>query len=62
MSRTCKECGKEIVNGINGAQISEYCTDCKPIVYHCSPTPARYGIDWDELDAMEGKCLGDDWD
>lgn len=58
----CKLCGKPIVYGINGAMISEFCTDCRPIHYHCEPTPVRNEVDWDELDAMEDRCLGDDWD
>lgn len=68
MSRICKQCGTEIVNGINGAQISDYCTACKPIMYNNSIEPQpipRYEMteeDWAALDYAEGRCLGDDWD
>ena len=55
-NKYCNQCGKSIVYGVNGAQISDYCTDCKPITYHRKPTPVR-NVDWDELDAMEDRCV-----
>ena len=48
--------------GINGAQMLETCLDCYRPNYFCRPTPVRREVDWDELNAMEDRCLGDDWD
>jgi hypothetical protein len=58
----CKICGKPIFYGQNGAQMYDCCFECYRPTYHCSPTPVRREADWDELDALEGRCLGDDVD
>ncbi len=60
--RKCKTCGAPIVYGINGAQMLEECLDCYRPSYFCRPTPVRSEVDWDELDALEDRCLGDDVD
>ena len=57
--KRCKTCGKPIMYGINGSQMFDECMDCYKPTYHCSPTPVRREVDWNELDALEDKCLGD---
>jgi hypothetical protein len=47
--------------GINGAQLYDICFDCRPISPCIAPSRKR-NVDWDELDAMEDRCLGDDAD
>lgn len=58
----CKICGAPIYYGTNGAMMLDTCLECYKPNYPCSPTPARQSADWDELDAMEERCLGDDLD
>lgn len=61
METRCRVCGRPIMYGINGAQLYDVCFDCRPISPHISPSRKR-DIDWDALDAMEDRCLGDDVD
>lgn len=56
VDKHCKECGRPIMYGINGAQMLDLCLDCYNPKYHCPPTPVRKD-DWDELDAMEDRCI-----
>lgn len=56
VDKRCKICGKPIAYGINGAQMFDTCLECYIPQYHCKPTPTR-DVDWDELDAMEDKCI-----
>lgn len=55
----CRICGKPIMYGINGAQMLDTCLDCYRPTYHCQPTRVQNNVNWDELDAMEDRCLGD---
>ena len=52
----CKVCGRPIVYGINGAMMYDTCFDCRPIS-HCIAPSRKRNTDWDELDAMEDRCL-----
>lgn len=61
-NKHCKICGKPIYYGINGAQMLDTCLECYKPTYPCSPTPVRTDVDWNELDALEDRCLGDDID
>ena len=38
------------------------CLECYQPSYPCRPTTKRNTVDWDELDALEDRCLGDDVD
>ena len=58
----CKVCGRPIYYGKNGAQMLDTCIDCYRPNYTYSSSPIRKNVDWDELDAMEDRCLGDDVD
>ena len=62
VNKRCKECGRPIAYGINGAQMLDLCLDCYRPRYHCQPTPVRTEMSWDELDTLEDRCLGDDVD
>ena len=62
INKRCRICGKPITYGINGAQMIDECMECYRPKYHCAPTPVRTEVDWDELDALEDRCLGDDVD
>ena len=62
IDKRCKICGRPITYGINGSQMFDTCMECYRPQYHCSPTPIRNNVDWDELDALEDRCLGDDVD
>ncbi len=60
--RKCRVCGKPITYGINGSQMFDTCLECYQPSYPCKPTTKRNSVDWDELDALEDRCLGDDVD
>ncbi len=55
--KTCKTCGAPIFYGINGAQMLNECLDCHKPSYNTTPTPVRLTGGWDELDALEEKCI-----
>lgn len=58
--KTCVICGKEIINGINGCQIMKECFDCHGgYPKYPAPRQMRETISWDELDALEDRCIND---
>lgn len=59
--RTCPKCGKEfdlLQYGYPGNPYRTICWSCEPI-YYGSPSKAVVQCSWDELDAMEDRCLRD---
>ena len=59
IDKRCKICGRPIAYGINGAQMFDTCMECYRPEYHYSPVPPKTETDWDALDALEDRCLGD---
>lgn len=62
--RICPKCGKEfdlLQFGYPGNPYRTVCWDCEPM-YHCKPNKSVAQCCWEELDAMEDRCLGDDVD
>lgn len=58
--KTCVICGKEIINGINGCQIMKECFDCHGGYPKYPPaTKCDEVTSWDELDALEDRCVND---
>lgn len=58
--KTCVICGKEIVNGINGCQLMKECFDCHGgFPKYPAPRQMRETVSWDELDALEDRCVND---
>lgn len=58
--KKCIKCGREIINGVNGCQLLNDCFDCRG-GYPTYPAPrqARETVSWDELDALEDRCVND---
>ena len=60
--KRCIVCGKEIINGINGCVIMNECFDCHGgYPKYPAPTQVIETGSWDELDALEDRCVRD-WD
>lgn len=59
VNKYCSICGKPIVYGINGAQISNYCIECQPITYYYNPAPIRNNYSYEELNSLEDRCIND---
>lgn len=59
--RTCEKYGTEIINGINGCQLMKICFKCNGGFPDYSRSQRRFNqvITWDDLDYLEGRCLGD---
>ena len=59
--KKCVKCGKEIVYGVNGCMLMDDCFDCggRPKYYYSTATVRT--TNWNELDAMEDRCVRD-WD
>lgn len=56
--KTCKACGTEIINGVNGCAMYNKCFRCRPISYPAQPK--RNAItSWEDMDVLEAKCLTD---
>ena len=72
MDKFCVHCGKPITYGVNGCMLLTICFQChKELTGHYYPqyldilktTPKqRAVISWDDLDALEDSCLGDNVD
>ena len=61
--RICPKCGKEfdlLQYGYPGNPYRTICWKCKPPYHPISKK--EYTVTFGELDAMEDRCLGDDWD
>lgn len=62
--RICPKCGKEfdlLQFGYPGNPHRQICWSCEPPIY-AKPRPMEPSYSWAELDALEDRCLGDDWD
>ena len=59
VDKHCAVCGRPIIYGFNGAQVSECCIECRPITYSYNPTPVKINCSYDELNALEDRCLHD---
>lgn len=58
--RHCPICGKIIENGITGCAIMPECFDCHGgFPTYAKGTHRDVPVSWDELDALEDRCLGD---
>jgi len=58
--KTCPLCGKEIINGVNRCQMMKVCFDCNGGFPDYSRNQSLHhwnNVDWNELDAAEGRCL-----
>ena len=60
--KKCVKCGREIVNGVNGCQMMDECFEChggypdysrNKFIFHWSKA------NWDNLDALEDRCIRD---
>jgi hypothetical protein len=60
--KTCKHCGKEIVNGVNGCAMMDICFTCNGGYPHYAPARKQTITDsqyYDALDYSESKCMND---
>jgi len=55
--KRCIKCGSEIINGINGCEILNECFTCHGGYPKYAPTSKRETYSWDELDAIEDRCI-----
>ena len=61
--KRCIKCGCEIENGTNGCMMLPDCFKCHGgYPDYSKSVSTRTEISLDELDAIEARCLGDDWD
>jgi len=45
--KTCKHCGSEIINGVNGASCLDNCLSCNPDPYPCKPSKLQDNNDYE---------------
>ena len=58
--KKCIKCGCEIINGINGCQLMKECFNCHGgYPKYLAPRQINETVDWNELDALEDRCLHD---
>lgn len=58
--KKCVKCGNEIVNGVNGCMIMNECFDCHGgFPKYPAPRLVRETVTWNELDALEDRCVRD---
>ncbi len=57
--KICVKCGKEIINGINGCEMMKECFDCHGGFPKYAPPTVKETVGWDELDALEDRCVRD---
>jgi hypothetical protein len=58
--KMCRECGAEIVNGVNGCMLKgNICNACNPGLYYLAPP--RQGVSYSESDgyALAGRVIRD---
>ena len=58
--KRCIKCGSEIINGINGCEILNERFACHGGYPKYAPTSKRETYSWDELDALEDRCINDE--
>ena len=58
--KKCIRCGIEIINGINGCEILNECFTCHGGYPKYTPASKRETYSWDELDALEDRCINDE--
>lgn len=58
--KKCIKCGKEIKYGINGCQLMNECFKCHGGFPQYAKATRKENISYDELDAMEDRCLRDE--
>ena len=57
--KKCIKCGCEIEYGVNGCMLMNECFECHGgYPNYIKSTKNIFSISWDELDYIEGKCLG----
>lgn len=57
--KTCIRCGVKIINGINGCQLMKECFDCHGGFPKYPAPTVKESVGWDELDALEDRCVRD---
>lgn len=45
--KTCKKCGTEITNGVNGYMMSDFCFDCGGYPVYAKPTKHQDDSDYE---------------
>lgn len=56
--KKCIKCGSEITNGINGCEALNECFVCHGGYPKYAPAVTkRESYSWDELDALEDRCI-----
>lgn len=58
--KKCIKCGSEITNGINGCAALNECFACHGGYPKYAPASKRETYSWDELDALEDRCINDE--
>lgn len=56
--KICKKCKKDIIYGVNGCMLMDECFDCHGGLPKYAPARKANRYSWDELDALEDKCIG----
>lgn len=58
--KTCKKCGKEIINGVNGCMLAgDICFDCQPWDMKPAKSPRAVVYTYEELCSLENLCIDD---
>ena len=58
--KKCIKCGKEIIYGVNGCMLMDDCIDCHGgYPKYPAPRTATKTVSWDDLDALENRCVRD---
>ena len=58
--KTCKKCGKEIINGVNGCMLAgDICFDCQPWDMKPTKSPRAVVYTYEELCSLESLCIDD---
>lgn len=59
--KKCIKCGSEIINGINGCAALNECFACHGgYPKYAQAITKRESYSWDELDALEDRCINDE--
>ena len=57
--KKCSKCGKQIIYGVNGCQLIDECFICHGGYPKYPAATKRETVDWNELDALEDRCVRD---